>query len=289
MESAPLSKPLLTVVTPVYNGERHTARCLESVRTQSYPHIEHLVIDGGSSDGTARIVQAACAKSDERTSPEGSTRGLRLVSERDAGVYDAMSKGVRQARGEYVHILNSDDRYADPEALAAAVALMEAERLDICHGRARQVDADGRPVCEFGRDVDFRSLLKKMRVAHPTVVVRRSVYERHGAFSIGFRIAADHEFLLRVWNKAKVGFLPRMQVLMEIGGLSTVNGNVQRAYRESMGAAIIHGRNPLAAAARCSYEILKHRLIRSRAFAAGKPRLPAVGTELDQGLAPSGP
>jgi glycosyltransferase involved in cell wall biosynthesis len=260
--------PLVTVVTPVFNGERTLQRCFDSVRAQDYPLIEHVVVDGGSRDGTAALIERAAAGA-------GEGRELRATSERDAGVYDAMSKGVRQARGEYVHILNADDRYADRGVLSRTIAAMHARALDLHHARARQVDADGRTVCEFGRDVDFAALLKKMRVAHPTVVVRRAVYERFGAFSIGFRVAADHEFLLRVWRKLAIGFTPEVQVLMEIGGISTTNGNVVRAYRESMGAAVIHGRNPWVAAARCGYEIVKHRIIRARAYRPAEPQAAA--------------
>src|SRR4051812_23255376 len=96
--------PLVTVVTPVFNGERTIERCRESVRTQDYPLIEHIIVDGGSSDGTIALLERAA-----RAAAAG--RELRTLSERDAGVYDAMSKGIRQARGEYVHILNADDRY----------------------------------------------------------------------------------------------------------------------------------------------------------------------------------
>ncbi len=248
-------RPLVTVVTPVFNGERCLQRCIDSVASQTWPNIEHIVVDGGSKDGTPDILERAAAG-----------KRLRYTSGRDAGVYDAMSKGVRMARGDYIHILNADDRYSSPDVLSRVVPHMERNGLDLCHGRARQVAADGQMVCEFGRDVDFKSLLKKMRVAHPTVVVRRWVYEHYGAFSVGFRIAADHEFLLRVWSKVRVGFVPDVQVLMEIGGLSTQNANVQKSYRESMGAAVMHGRNPWAAAVRCGYEIIKHRVIRSRGF-----------------------
>lgn len=258
--------PLVTVVTPVYNGERCLQRCLDSVRAQDYPRIEHVVVDGGSQDGTlALLAQAGAIGVDDPAAADASLT-LRVMSGRDAGVYDAMSKGVRSARGEYVHILNSDDRYADEGVLSRVIERMRAGSLDLHHARARQVDATGRQVCEFGRDVGFDQLLRKMRVAHPTVVVRRDIYQRFGTFSVGFRIAADHEFLLRVWRKAAIGFSTDVQVLMEIGGLSTNNANVGRAYRESMGAAVLHGRSPWAAAARCGYEIVKHRVIRARAF-----------------------
>ena len=247
----PATPPLVTVITPTYNAAHCVARCIASVREQTWPAIEHIVIDGGSKDATVEVLKQA---------------GVRHVSERDAGLYDAMSKGIRMARGEFVHILNADDRYSGPDALATLVAKLRDGQLDLVHGRARQVDEHGAEVCTFGRDVPKLALLRKMRVAHPTVVVRRAVYERYGAFSVGFRIAADHEFLLRVWDRIKVGFVPQVMVEMAIGGMSTDNANAVRAYRESMAAALLHGRRPLPALMRCHYEIVKHFIIRARKF-----------------------
>jgi glycosyltransferase involved in cell wall biosynthesis len=243
--------PIVSVVTPTYQAERTVARCIDSVRSQRYQPIEHVVVDGGSKDATLAILVE---------------RGVRFVSERDAGIYDAMSKGVRLATGEYIHILNADDAYADTESLARIVAHMQREGLDLCHGLAAQVDASGRVVRTFGRHAPKHVLMRKMRIAHPTVVVRREIYQRYGAFSIGFRIAGDHEFILRIWDRIKIGFLPEVLVHMEIGGMSTSNENVVRSYRESMAAAILHGANPILAAARCWYEIVKHKTIFARKY-----------------------
>jgi glycosyltransferase involved in cell wall biosynthesis len=260
--------PLVTVVTPVFNGAACLQACIDSVRAQDCPGVEHVVVDGGSSDGTVEIVRRA---------------GLRHVSERDAGIYDAMSKGVRMARGEYVHILNADDRYAGPGSLSRLVAALRGGDHDLVHARARQVREDGTMVREFGRHVPYARLRRKMVVAHPTVVVRRSVYERWGTFSVGFRIAADHEWVLRVWNRLRVAWVPEALVEMQVGGVSTDNANVARSYRESMAAAIIHGASPLAATVNCWYEIAKHRLFFSAMYAdraePGKaaPRATAAG------------
>jgi len=235
--------PLVTVVTPVFNGESCLQTCIDSVRGQDCPGVEHIIVDGGSRDGTMDLVRAA---------------GLRHLSERDAGIYDAMSKGVRLARGDYVHILNADDRYAGPQALSRLVAALRDGDHDLVHARARQVRADGSVVREFGSHVSRARLLRKMVVAHPTVVVRRAVYERLGAFSVGFRIAADHEWVLRVWDRISVAYVPEALIEMQVGGVSTDNANVVRSYRESMAAAIMNGAVPLSATVNCWYEIAKH-------------------------------
>ncbi len=243
--------PVVSVVTPTFNAARTVGRCIDSVRSQSHKSIEHVVVDGGSTDRTQELL---------------AEREVRHVSERDAGIYDAMSKGVRLATGDYIHILNADDAYADSGSLARIVDHMQREELDLCHGLASQVDSRGKVVRTFGRHACKRVLMRKMRIAHPTVVVRREIYQRYGAFSIGFRIAGDHEFILRIWDRVKIGFLPEVLVHMEIGGMSTNNDNVARSYRESMAAAILHGANPILAMGRCWYEIAKHKMIFARKY-----------------------
>jgi hypothetical protein len=136
----------------------------------------------------------------------------------DAGVYDGLSKGVRMARGEFVHILDADDWYAHPSVLSSVVAAMTAHEWDVCHARAAHVTASDRVVRVFGRDLDKRRLLKKMRVAYPTVVVRRAVYERYGGFSVGFRVAGDYEFLLRIWDHVRVGFSTKSSSTWRLAG-----------------------------------------------------------------------
>jgi glycosyltransferase involved in cell wall biosynthesis len=241
----------VSVVTPAFNAAATIETCCDSVARQDYSAVEHVVVDGGSTDGTL----AALAR-----------RGIRYSSGPDAGIFDAMSKGVHMATGEFVHILNADDYYTHPSVLSSMIGAMKAHGWDLCHARAAQVTSTGKVVRVIGRDLDKRQLLKKMRVAHPTVVVRRSVYERFGAFSVGFRVSADYEFVLRIWDRVSVGFIDEILVQMRIGGNSTRSENVVRSYRESLAAAVIHGAHPAPATVRCSYEILKHRVFFSRIY-----------------------
>jgi glycosyltransferase len=221
------------------------------VAQQDYSSVEHIVVDGGSSDGTVAVLER---------------RGVRYESAPDAGIFDAMSKGVRMASGEFVHILNADDRYAHPSVLSTVIAAMTAQGWDVCHARAAQVSKSGRLVRVIGRGLTKRQLLKKMRVAHPTVVVRKAVYQRHGAFSVGFRVAGDYEFLLRIWDRLRIGFIDEVFVHMTVGGNSNRPENLVPAYRESLAAAVIHGAHPASATIRCWYEIAKHRVFFARAY-----------------------
>jgi glycosyltransferase involved in cell wall biosynthesis len=243
--------PTVSVVTAAYNAVSTIQRCCESVAGQDYAAVEHVVADGGSTDGTVEILR----KYD-----------VRYESAPDAGIYDAYSKGVRMARGEFVHLLDSDDWYAHPSVLSSVIAAMNAHEWDVCHARAAHVTASGRVVRVVGRDLDKRRLLKKMWVAQAAVVMRRAIYERYGTFSVGFRVAADYEFLLRIWDRVRVGFLDEILVHVAIGGVSTRPENLVRSYRECMAAAVIHGAHPVPAAMRCSYEIAKHRVFLGRLY-----------------------
>ena len=241
----------VSVITPTFNAATTIDACCDSIVQQDHPDIEHIVVDGASKDATVAVLER---------------RRVRYTSAPDHGIADAMSKGVRSASGEFVHILNADDRYAHRSVLSTAVREMNANGWDLCHARAAQMTASGRIVRVVGRPLDKRQLLQKMRVAHPTVVVRRHVYERYGAFSLGFRVAADYEFLLRIWDRVRIGYIDDVFVHMTIGGNSTKAENMVAAYRESLAAAVIHGAHPAAATMRCWYEIVKHRLFFARVY-----------------------
>ena len=234
----------VTVVTPVFNGAKTIRSCIESVKSQDHSDLEHIVVDGGSTDGTLDIVREY---------------DISYTSEPDAGIYDAFSKGVNRATGDIVHILNSDDMYAGTNSVLQVTEHMAAHGLELCHGYAEQFNERG-TVRRIGKDIGKQELFAKMRVAHPATFVAKSVYLKFGAYSIGFRIAADHEFLLRVWDKVKIGFLPEVLVRMRIGGIST--SQFVASYRESMAAAIINGQAPLRAYARYNYEIVKNSLLK---------------------------
>lgn len=234
----------VSVVTPAYNSAATIARCVSSIKAQTYQNIEHIVIDGGSTDGTVELLHEL---------------GVRCISEPDAGIYHAMNKGVRMASGEIIHILNSDDWYSDNEVVATMVQLMESGNYDLCHAQISQVDALGNEVCVNGVNVDKSQLLKKMKVAHPSCFVRASVYQRFGDFSQGFRIAGDYDFILRVWGKVSVGFLPKRIVQMQMDGMSS--GNPMKSYKDSLAVSLAHGRSVLPSVFTFCYETVKHYLI----------------------------
>jgi glycosyltransferase involved in cell wall biosynthesis len=175
--------PRLTVVTVVLNGAWHIEQTIDSVRSQNYPHLEYLVIDGGSTDGTVDILKRH-------------EKALTWISRRDDGMWFAMNEGIRRAKGELVGLIHSDDWY-EPGALEIAASEFEASgRAAIVYGMTRYWDARG---VDMVLSYDHSRLPERM-INHPSCFVPRAVYDRVGVFDTRYRVAADYELLLRAFR-----------------------------------------------------------------------------------------
>jgi glycosyltransferase involved in cell wall biosynthesis len=182
-------RPLVSVVTPVLNSVSSLELTLLSVAAQTYPNIEHIVIDGGSSDGTVDLLR--CFRSAVR---------LRWLSEPDAGMYAAVNKGIRLARGEVISYLNSDDLYL-PWSVDRAVSALSSPRIDIAFGDllvlARQEGVGHGLRIQFYPPFHLRTYAYEVSMAQPTVFWRRRVSEMIGGFDDRLRYAGDFEYWLR--------------------------------------------------------------------------------------------
>lgn len=195
--------PRLSIVTPCYNSQTTLRETIESVHSQGYPDLEHLVIDGGSTDGTLEILRA---------SPQ-----LTWISEKDEGQYHAMNKGIARATGEVVAILNADDRYRPGALRAVGEAFARHPEWDALFGDIIYVGDGDREI--FRREealYDYRALLwgAVCYVVHPTLFIRRAVYERLGAYRHREYISsADYELALRLGRAGcRVGHVPHFLV-----------------------------------------------------------------------------
>jgi glycosyltransferase involved in cell wall biosynthesis len=194
-----IALPKISVITPCFNSMRTIAETLRSVSEQQYLNLEHIVIDGGSTDGTLELLRQA--------------PGLTWTSERDGGIYDAINKGIRRASGEIIGILNSDDRYR-PGALCQVGRAFAARReWDALFGDIVFIDGDGREIYrrrEAKYDYDVLRYAGVCYVIHPTLFVRRHVYHELGLYRHKeyFR-CADYDFILQLGrNRRKVGHIP---------------------------------------------------------------------------------
>ena len=210
----------ISVVTPVLNDVR-VERAIKSILAQQYdPAPELIVVDGGSTDATLDVLAKYKDEIDV------------LVSEPDDGLYDAMNKGIRRARGDVVAILNADDHYVDPLVLRDVASRLDGA--DACYGDIVYTNRAGKVVryWKAGRCANAKWYFGWMP-PHPSFFVRRGVYERHGVFDLRYPVAADYELMLRFIRKARirVRYLDRVVVKMAVGGNSSqiVRGNVDVA------------------------------------------------------------
>jgi glycosyltransferase len=203
----------ISVVTITLNSAATIADTLQSVASQSYPYVEHLVIDGNSSDDTLSIVQA-----------QGRT-GIRVLSEPDGGIYQAMNKGLRLAQGELVGFLNADDVYQDAQVLADVARVAQDGRVDAIYGDLVYVSQTN-PAWVIRHWHSGRWTPGRLRFGwmppHPTVYVRKALIDSLGGFDERLRIAADYDFMLRLLNCSRihVAYLERVMVRMRTGGAS---------------------------------------------------------------------
>jgi len=212
--------PLISIITPVFNRADMIGEALASVRAQDYPEVEHIVIDGGSSDGTVELLRGA--------------PGLRWLSEPDQGLYDAINKGLRLARGEIVGHLNSDDIYLPGAFSAVAAALAENPAADAACGGAvvarRAPDGSWKVVRTIEdariKRLDWHSLTRGVPITNARFF-RRNWYARAGDYDPHYRFAADREFLIRslMLGMKTVPLAPLVYRYRLHGGSLTINEN----------------------------------------------------------------
>jgi len=225
----------VSIVTVARNAADTIADTLGSVAAQDYPHIEHIVIDGASTDGTQAIVEANRA------------RVAQFVSEPDRGLYDAMNKGIARATGDVIGTLNADDVLAHAGVVRRIAGVFQDPAVEACYGDLVYVDrGDLNRVVRYWRSCPYRDGLfeRGWLPAHPTFYVRRSVYRRCGVFDTGYRIQSDFELTLRLLavHGVRSAYLPEILVRMRMGGTTNKRlVNVLRGNLESYRAARAHG------------------------------------------------
>jgi glycosyltransferase involved in cell wall biosynthesis len=225
--------PLVSIITAAFRAQDHISKCIESVLAQTYPNIEHIIVDGASDDGTVDILRRYDDEVDIWT------------SEPDTGIYAAWNKGLTLARGEWIAFLGADDVYL-PGAIHEYMELARQHpTAEFLCSTARLVHPSGySPV--FGGPWKWPACARALTTIHVGTMHRRSLFERYGTFDASFRSAADYEFLLRAGGRLKTAFLPATTVMVRAGGASETSANLyerrrakmQRGVRSSKAAAV---------------------------------------------------
>ena len=199
----------ISIITISYNSENSISETFQSVKNQSFNNYEYLLIDGGSSDRTITI-----AKNQDHIT--------KIVSEPDKGIYDALNKGIKNATGDIIGFLHSDDTFYDENSLQKIANAFD-DNTDCVFGDLIYTDKDEK-ITRLWKGSDFvKGTFKKgWKPAHPTFYCRRSVYEKWGLYDDSFKIAGDFELMLRFFEKHNIRpkYIPHKLVNMKLGGVS---------------------------------------------------------------------
>jgi glycosyltransferase involved in cell wall biosynthesis len=201
----------ISIVTVVYNAQNTIDRCLESVMRQKFNNIQHIVIDGGSTDGTIQIIN----KYRDNISL--------FISEPDNGIYDAMNKGINLADGDIIGTLNADDYLADDNILTDVANIFSQQNVSILYGNLDFIDPNGKIVRKW-RSGKYKSGMFNWgwMPPHPTFYCKKELFDKLGGYKLDYGSAADYELMLRFIHdhKANVFYLNKVLIKMFVGGVS---------------------------------------------------------------------
>lgn len=200
---------LVSVLTPCYNSAKTIEKTLECIEKQTYQNIEYIIVDGGSTDDTLKIIEQHRSRLPKR---------FTLISEKDNGIYDAMNKGIGLASGELIGIVNSDDWY-EADTIEQIVKHYQGNPCEVVYGMQRTF-LNGKEKATFIYHHDF---LPEQMITHPTCFVTKEAYQELGVFDLKYRSAADYDLMLRFYESKKVTFTPVYRVLsnFQLGGMSS--------------------------------------------------------------------
>ena len=218
-----MSNIKVSIITVVRNRVNVISQAISGVQSQDYPHIEHVIIDGASTDGTLDLIKRLIK---EKTV---------LISESDSGIYDALNKGIVNSTGDVIGVLHSDDYFSDELVISQVSKLFEDPSVDIVYG---DLDYISNAVPDkiirhwIAGEFSQAKMTWGWMPPHPTVFIRRSIIDTYGAYDTSYRISGDYDSLLRYFwrGKPKAIYLKRVLVKMRVGGES--NRSIRHIMRK---------------------------------------------------------
>jgi glycosyltransferase len=214
----------ISVITVSFNAAATLGDTLVSAANQTYPELEHILIDGGSQDETREVVQLH------------GKHLAKFISESDDGLYDAMNKGLHQASGDVIGFLHADDLFAHNDVIKKIASAFDDPKVEAIYGDLIYVkQTNTNDVVRYWKsgDFSFNKLSSGWMPPHPTFYVRRSVYEKIGGFDTKYRISADYDSIVRFLfvEKINIKYLPEILVVMRLGGIS--NRSIKTIIKKS--------------------------------------------------------
>ena len=238
------ARPMVSIVTVALNAATTIERTIRSVQAQGFPDIEHVFVDGNSTDGTLDVIRALARPQDY------------WIAEDDHGISDAFNKGIAMARGRFIKILNGDDWLSFDQVERAVETIRESGH-DFAFGDLIFYDVD-EPIFRSVGDPGYQRVIHRRMpaIGHPSVLASRECFERIGLFDPAYRRAMDYDWLLRLHLAGGRG-----QYDPSIVGHMTHAGVSNREFQDTIGEvkriAIAHGRSPLLAGAEAGFRRVK--------------------------------
>ena len=213
----------ISIITAVFNNKDFIGDSIRSVITQDYKDVEYILVDGASTDGTMDVVNKY--KSDIS----------KIISEKDAGIFDALNKGIKTATGDCIGFLHSDDVYADNGVISQVANVLSGSGVDSVYGDLVYVSRQNPlKVIRYWHSGDFKynSLRWGWMPPHPALFIKKEIYDRFGYFDTSMKVSADYELILRFMLKHRIStaYLPRVLISMRLGGNS--NKSITNIYRK---------------------------------------------------------
>jgi len=223
----------ISIITVCYNSAKTLENTIQSVLAQTHPAFEYIIVDGNSTDGTLDIIKKY-----------SHSKNLKWISEPDQGLYDAMNKGIKLCSGEYIGILNSDDLFYSDNTLQEVNSFLEQHpQQDAITGNIVQ-HRDGKIIREYSSKKWTPEKLKiGFMPPHPSIFIKKSIFEKYGLYTLGYKIAADYEMIIRFFLKNKISFLYSgiTTTSMLVGGASssgltsykTITKEIEKAFAQN--------------------------------------------------------
>ncbi len=217
----------ISIITVCFNSEKYIRTAIESVLHQTYSNIEYIIVDGNSIDKTLNIIHEYEEKFEGR---------MKWISESDNGLYDAMNKGIQMSTGDIIGILNSDDLFCDSCAIEKVMDIFNKNNtLDAVYADLYYVaQNDTSQVVRKWKTGKQKLFRTGWHPGHPTLYLKKKVYDDYGLYNLDFKLVADFELMLRVFDKYQINacYLPEYLVKMRLGGIT--NKSLKNIYRQNV-------------------------------------------------------
>ena len=217
----------ISIITATFNSGKFIESCIKSILKQNYKKFEIIIIDGLSTDSTIKKIKIFLDKNNN----------IKIFSEKDLGIYHALNKGIEKANGDIIGFVHSDDLLYNKNVLSNIIDVFKNSNIDGVYGDLQYVEKQNtNKVIRYWKSKDFKPNLinKGWTPPHPTLYLRKKVYEKHGLFDLNYKISSDYDFMTKIFkdNTFNFKYIPKVITKMRVGGIS--NKNIKNVLIKSL-------------------------------------------------------